>query len=144
MTERWLQIATGVLAMVPVVTGLLGMMGVHDPLYANAGVPADPTLDSNLRFYGGVWLGLGLAALWVIPGIARKTALFRALWLMIFLGGIGRLLSLLMLGMPFPPFLGFTALEVVGAPLFIWWQAALARQPIPRQLMPRHPMSGRP
>jgi hypothetical protein len=102
--------------------------GTHDPLYAGAGMPADPTLDSNLRFYGGVWLGLGLAALWVIPGIARKTVLFRVLWLMIFLGGIGRLLSLLAVGMPFPPFIGFTLLEVFGAPLFIWWQAALARR----------------
>jgi hypothetical protein len=133
MSERWLQIATGVLAMVPVVTGVLGMMGVHDPLYAGAQVPADPTLDSNLRFYGGVWLGLGLAALWVIPDIARKVVLFRALWLMIFAGGVGRLLSLLALGMPFPPFVGFMALEVLGAPLFIWWQAGVARQVMQRR-----------
>jgi hypothetical protein len=26
------------------------------------------------------------------------------------------------LGLPFAPFIGFTALEVLGAPLFVWWQ----------------------
>ena len=46
---------------------------------------------------------------------------------MIFLGGIGRVLSLALTGMPFPPFIGFTALEVLGAPLFIWWQTRVAR-----------------
>ena len=46
---------------------------------------------------------------------------------MIFLGGLGRLASLVSVGMPFPPFLGFTLLEVVGAPLFVWWQRQVAR-----------------
>jgi hypothetical protein len=46
---------------------------------------------------------------------------------MIFAGGIGRLLSLVLTGMPFPPFIGFTMLEVIGAPLFVWWQARVAQ-----------------
>ena len=44
---------------------------------------------------------------------------------MIFIGG-ARLLSLLLAGMPFPPFIGFTVLEMVGAPLFVWWQGNVA------------------
>lgn len=56
MSKRILQIATAILAAVPVTTGALGMMGIHDPLYASLGValPADATLDGNLRFYAGV------------------------------------------------------------------------------------------
>ncbi|MFN6997567.1 MAG: DUF4345 domain-containing protein [Aquincola tertiaricarbonis] len=127
MTRRALQVATAVLACVPTFTGLLAMTGVHDPLYANLALPPDATLDSNLRFYGGVWLGLGLAAFWLVPRIEQHTALFRALWLMIFLGGVGRALSLALMGLPFLPFVGFTVLEVVGAPLFIGWQARVAR-----------------
>lgn len=127
MTRKALQAATAVLACVPTLTGLLAMTGVHDPLYAGLGLPADATLDSNLRFYGGVWLGLGLAAFWLIPRIERQTALFRALWLMIFLGGVGRAVSLGLMGLPFLPFVGFTVLEVLGAPLFVWWQARVAR-----------------
>jgi hypothetical protein len=130
MNKRKLQVATAILAAVPVVTGLIGMTGISDPLYASLNLPRDATLDSNLRFFAGVWLGLGLAACWVIPRIERETALFRAVWLMIFLGGAGRLLSLLTTGMPLAPFVGFTLLELIGAPLFVWWQSVVARNAV--------------
>jgi uncharacterized protein YjeT (DUF2065 family) len=127
MNKRWLQIATGLLGVIPVVTGIITMFGLGDPIYAAAKIPANALLDSNLRFFGGVWLGLGLALYWLIPGIDRQTVLFRVLWGMIFLGGIGRLLSMMFLGAPPLPFIGFTALEIIGAPFFIWWHARLAR-----------------
>jgi hypothetical protein len=127
MSKRGLQIVTAVLGLVPVATGLIGLLGVRDPLYTAIGVPPLAVLDSNLRFFSGVWLGLGLALLWLIPRIERETALFRVFWGMIFLGGIGRLLSMLTLALPPLPFIGFTALEIVGAPLFILWQARLAK-----------------
>ena len=134
MSKRKLQVATAILAAVPTITGLLGMTGLDDPLYAALHLPRDATLDSNLRFYAGVWLGVGVAAFSLLPRIEHETTLFRALWLMIFLGGLGRLASLFLVGVPFPPFIGFTVLEVVGAPLFVWWQhrvasATAARRP---------------
>src|ERR1700730_759687 len=87
MSKRSLQIACAVLAAIPVVTGILGMSGISDPLYASAGLPPNVLLDSNLRFFGGVWFGLGVAMYWMIPSIEKQTVLFRALWGMIFLGG---------------------------------------------------------
>jgi Domain of unknown function (DUF4345) len=128
MNKRGLQIALAVLGVIPVVTGIISMFGLSDPIYAAAGIPPNAVLDSNLRFFGGVWLGLGIALYWLIPNVERQTLLFRVLWGMIFIGGIGRLLSMLFLALPPLPFVGFTALEIVGAPLFVWWQAQLARQ----------------
>ncbi|MCP1914827.1 uncharacterized protein YjeT (DUF2065 family) [Bradyrhizobium sp. USDA 4516] len=127
MGRRPLQVATALLALVPILTGIITMLGVSDPLYASAGVPALPVLDSNLRFFGGVWLGLGLALLWLVPRIESESVLFRVVWGGIFLGGIGRLLSMLMVGLPPLPFVGFTALEVIGAPLFVYWQHLVAK-----------------
>jgi len=126
MGKRLLQITTGLLGLVPLLTGLITMLGVHDPLYSAAGIPALPVLDSNLRFFGGVWLGLGIAILWLVPRIETETVLFRAIWGAIFLGGAGRLLSILLVGTPPIPFVGFTALELIGAPLFIYWQHRVA------------------
>jgi hypothetical protein len=117
----------GVLAIIPATTGLLGLLRVEDPPYVAAGVAPIVVLDTNLRFYSGVWLGLGLALYWLIPTIERQTVLFRVLWAMIFIGGIGRLLSMIMLAWPPVPFVAFTALEIVGAPLFILWQSRLSK-----------------
>ena len=126
MSKRTLQIVTGLLGVVPVVTGLLGLMGVADPFYVAIGVPPIVVLDTNLRFYSGVWLGLGLGFFWLIPTIERQTVLFRAIWAMILIGGIGRLLSMMLLAWPPAPFVAFAALEIVGAPLFIWWQSRVS------------------
>ena len=134
MSRFPLQIASGLLGVIPVVTGVLTMMGLADPIYAAAGLPAHALLDSNLRFLGGLWLVSGLALFWLIPRIERETALFRALWLMIFAGGVGRLLSMAFVGPPPWPFVCFTLLEIAGAPLFIAWQARLARATGPSTL----------
>jgi Domain of unknown function (DUF4345) len=122
MQKRPLQITIAILSLIPIVTGVITMMGVTDPLYVAAGIPRDALLDSNLRFFGGLWLGLGLTLLWLVPRIESETAIYRILWGMIFIGGIGRLLSVLFIGLPPLPFIGFTALEIIGAPLFILWQ----------------------
>src|SRR5258708_6338293 len=127
MNKRGREIATALLAAIPVVTGIIGMFGLSDPLYASAGIPSNAMLDSNLRFFGGIWLGLGLSLYLLIPNIEKQTLLFRVLWGMIFLGGIGRLASMLFVALPPLPFIGFTVLEIVGAPFFIWWQARLAK-----------------
>jgi hypothetical protein len=42
--------------------------------------------------------------------------------LMVFVGGIGRAISMFIVGMPPAPFIGFTVLELVGMPLLTWWQ----------------------
>ena len=126
MTRRRLQILTALLGLVPLLTGAVGLLGLRDPLYVRFGVVPNAALDSNLRFFSGFWLGAGIAILWLVPRIERQGALFAALWGMIFLGGIGRLLSLLDAGPPPAPLLGVIALELLGAPFFVWWQRRIA------------------
>jgi hypothetical protein len=132
MSKLTLQIVMGLLGIIPVATGLLGLLGVEDPFYVAVGVPPIVLLDTNLRFYSGVWLGLGLALYWQIPSIEKQTIPFRAIWAMIFIGGIGRLLSMMMLAWPPVAFVAFTALEIVGAPLFIWWQSRVSKYELRR------------
>ena len=127
MSKRRLQIISAVLSAIRVITGVVGMLGISDPLYTSLSLPPNTLLDSNLRFFGGVWLGVGVAMYSIIPNIEQQTGLFRALWGMIFMGGIGRLISMLVVGLPPVPFVGFTALEIVGAPLIVLWQARVAK-----------------
>jgi hypothetical protein len=128
MSKRALQVSMGILALIPLGTGLVGFLGLNDPLYVRFGVVPNAALDSNLRFFSGVWLGVGIALLAILKRIERHGALFRALWLMIFLGGVGRVLSLIDAGPPPLPFLGVILLEIVGAPLFVLWQRRIEKE----------------
>lgn len=132
MSKKTLQVMTGVLGAIPTITGVIAMMGVSDPIYAVAELPLFPMLDSNLRFFGGVWLALGLAIFWMVPRIDEQTVLFRVIWGAIFVGGIGRLISMFVVGMPPVPFVLFTLLEIVGAPAFVYWQSVIAQASKPR------------
>ena len=123
MQRRLLQICLIVLALVVVLIGLLGMLGVDNPLYASIELPRSPLLDTNMRFYSGLWLVLGLTVLATVRTLEKHFNLYRVLWAMIFVGGVGRLLSLLTIGAPPLPILGFMLLEILGAPLFLYWHS---------------------
>ena len=126
MNVRSIQIVCALLGLIPVATGLFGLVvGASDPLYSQG--PRDVLLDSNLRFFSGVWLGLGIALFWTLPRIGEQTVLFRVIWGMIFVGGMGRLISMAVLAVPPAPFIAFTALEIIGAPLIVWWQSRVAK-----------------
>jgi hypothetical protein len=59
MSRLLLQICTGLLALIPIATGIVTMLGVKDPLYRPLGLPEAPVLDSNLRFFGVSGWGSG-------------------------------------------------------------------------------------
>ncbi len=130
MSRKILQIFLVILGLVPNVTGILTMMGINDPLFAELNLPYSALLDSELRFLGGVWLGLGTAVLATVRELEKHFALYRVLWGMIFLGGIGRLISMFVMGLPPVPFIGFTVLEIVGAPIFVYWHYRLVNNKV--------------
>src|SRR5258708_19719638 len=72
MNKRGLQFVTALLGTIPVVTGIITMFGLSDPIYASASIPANSLLDSNLPFFGGGWRGLGLALYLPIPNLTPQ------------------------------------------------------------------------
>lgn len=102
-------------------SGIGSLMGLSNPTYASLGLPPAIALDNNLRFYAGLWFALGLMALWLAPRLEREVTLFRAIFVALFMGGCGRVLSMLLAGLPPPEFIAYAALEVIGAPLILYW-----------------------
>ena len=122
-----LKIILSILALIPVVTGLAGLMGVKDPIYTFEFTGDMVLLDSNLRFFAGVWLALGLALFYSLRDIEKPNSLLQAALFCVFIGGVGRLLSMVEIGLPPLPFVFFTLLEIFGMPLLMLWQYRIAK-----------------
>lgn len=81
---------------------------------------AGATVDSRERFYGALFLGYGVAWLWAgrqspVPATAVR-------WLagIMLLGGVGRIVSLVVHGRPQWFQLALTAVELVVPLLYLW------------------------
>jgi hypothetical protein len=119
-----LQTIVGFAAVTPVVTGLAGL--INGPTFL--GMRAWPVdLDSHFRFYSGIFLGIGIAWYSCIPNIEKRGARFQLLAVLTFAGGLGRLLSLIMVGAPSVGHLLGLGMELAGVPLLVLWQARIAR-----------------
>ena len=135
MKRRLFQIVILIIALIAVVTGALGLTtGILDDYYQLAidpGLTGQIILDSNLRYFSGLWAGLGIVLLWMLPAIERHTIPFRCISVMVFFGATGRLISMIRLGIPSTIFLVFTVMELLF-PLLILWQNRLSSEPLVR------------
>ncbi|HEU0134446.1 MAG TPA: DUF4345 domain-containing protein [Allosphingosinicella sp.] len=124
-----LQLAVALGCAVPLLAGGSGM--IRGPAFLSGvgvGVPAD--LDSHFRYLSGLLFAIGLAFASCIPGIERKTARFRLLAFLVFIGGLGRLLGLTSSGLPGTGHVFGLAMELGTVPLLVLWQARVASQAI--------------
>jgi hypothetical protein len=119
-----LQIVVAALAMIPTATGAAGL--VFGPVFLGSEAPWPVDLDSHFRFLSGVFLAIGLSFLSTVPRIRERTARFRLLAALLFVGGLARLVSLAVAGAPSGGHIAGFAMELVGVPILVLWQARLA------------------
>lgn len=122
--RRSLQIAVAILALVPVGTGLAGVLLGPTMVDAVQSVP----LDSHYRYLSGLLLAIGLGFWSCVPNIAQNTGRFRLLTAIVFVGGLGRAVSLETVGLPDVPMLFGLIMELVVTPLLCLWQGLDARK----------------
>jgi hypothetical protein len=132
MNKRVLQTVLAILGLIPILTGGLDLiLGARSLRVVGSSMPLDTlndvVLDSQIRFLAAIWLGVGIILYWIIPSIDRQTTLFRLLMGGIFLGGIGRICSAALVGIPPVQFIAVIVLELVGVPILVLWQLALSK-----------------
>lgn len=79
---------------------------------AAAYAPA-PTLDSELRFYAPFWFSYGLLLLWIARHLPQRFPIVPFVTLVFFAGGLGRLLSMFVVGAPHPSFIMLMWIEIL-------------------------------
>jgi predicted MFS family arabinose efflux permease len=124
--RRFLQRTVAVVAIVPVLAGLYGVLFGIDGI--GGGTPVNVSADSHFRYLSGLLTGIGILFFTCVPGIEDKSRLFRFLTLVVVLGGLARLLGLSLTGVPSLTMLAALALELVVTPLLCLWQMRVARQ----------------
>lgn len=133
MTQRnALQVCLIVVALIVMITAILGLLGTLNPLYSAILLPHDPLLDTNLRFFAGLWLVIGLAILATVRNFEHHLGMYNLIWAMLFVGGVGRMVSLIMMGPPLFPLVALMILELSGAPLLAYWQNRITPAPVKR------------
>jgi len=122
--RRSLQIAVALLALVPIGAGLAGVLLGPGMVAATTSVP----LDSYFRYLSGLLLAIGLGFWSCVPNIERKTGRFRLLTFLVFIGGLGRAVSLETAGLPDVPMLFGLIMELAVTPALCLWQGLDARR----------------
>jgi hypothetical protein len=124
--RRLLQAVMAVTLLLPLSAAILGV--TRGPGWLGH-VPVVPTdLDSHFRYVSGLFLMMLLLFASCIPDVEHKTARLRLLGLMVVTGGIARLLSLILVGMPSTGHLVGLGIELVETPLLLLWQARVAQR----------------
>jgi hypothetical protein len=105
---------------VPGLTHLLFGAG-GDWLIGLAPGRVDPSLDSQNRFYGAIFVGYGAALWWAAAEARRHYQLIRLLLAAMALGAVGRGLAWLAHGAPTPQVLILLAIECLIPPALWFW-----------------------
>ncbi len=125
--RRLLQIAVASSSLVPLGMGSLSIVRSADVL-RGVSVPLPVDLDSHYRYLSGLLLGIGLAFLAALPRVESRGTWFRLLGFVILVGGLSRLISLLVAGAPSGGHLFGLTMELVVVPLIVLWQARVERR----------------
>jgi len=126
LLKRALQCAVAIGCLVPISTGLAGIIFGADMIGDDLTGPI--SLDSHFRYLSGLLLGIGLLFCKTIPHIERNGKEFRLLAAIVIVGGVGRLSSLYAVGLPDRPMLFGLCMELLITPLLAVWQYWVARR----------------
>ena len=132
---RKFQITLYVLVVIVVLTGLqdvfLGLRSIEpfseglSDTFLN-----DELYNAQYRFLGGIWLGLGALLYLAAKDLKKYSTMLKIVIWSIFVGGIGRLITILHLGLPENSagaafVLINMTIETVGMLALLWWHSRL-------------------
>jgi uncharacterized protein DUF4345 len=116
---RWLAVAAGVAcAAIGIYHLVLGIGSV--PGEGSGATPVGVTVDSRERFYNAIFIGYGLAWLWVARQSPIPASAVRRLAGILLLGGVGRVISVAWYGWPHGFQVALAIVELTVPFVYFW------------------------
>lgn len=123
-----MQCAASAGCLVPIGAGAGGVLigpGLIGPGLIGAAA-GSPDFDSHFRYLSGLLLAIGLGFASTIPRIEAHSRRFGLLTILVVTGGIGRLVSLAMIGSPSSAMMAALTMELLITPALATWQRRVA------------------
>jgi hypothetical protein len=124
--KRLLQTVVAAACAVPVIAGASGVILGAEWFKGVEAPPID--LDSHLRYLSGILIAIGISFARCIPDIEIKTERFRLLCFLVICGGLARLVSMVIDGLPSQGHIFGLVMELGVVPLLMVWQGRLDRR----------------
>ena len=113
------------------VAGLHVILGVRADVALGADLPMgaveNATLDSQNRFYGVAFSLYGVLLYVCAANVARYADVLRCVFWAFFAGGLARVVSIALLGMPSPLVMALLAMELIAPPVLHTWLSRTVR-----------------
>jgi hypothetical protein len=123
---RALQLTVALLALIPILAGLTGVLFGLVLFDAHDGLTR--TGESHVRYLSGVLLAIGLGFWSTVPRIEMQGGRFRLLTALVMTGGVARLYALALFGLPAVGMVAGLAMELVVTPGLACWRESLERR----------------
>jgi hypothetical protein len=111
LLRKSLQVLLALFGATTIVISLLHI--VLGPATIPGSIPVNATMDSEDRFYATLLLAYGLTLLWCVRHVEHKAKIVYLLLLTFFIGGLARIVSILMVGWPNAFFTAMTVIELM-------------------------------
>jgi hypothetical protein len=100
------------MALVALLSGINVLIGGASKI-PGASEAVEATIDNELRFFSVFWSAYGIFCFWVAKNIHKQSFFIPYIALVFFIGGIGRLISMLTIGLPASVLIPIMILEFI-------------------------------
>ena len=123
LEKRVLQVVLAIVSLIPLAAGFSGVwMGPQ--FYQLA---ASAAADSHMRYLSGLLLGIGFVVWWIIPRVEKPSEAFATITAIVFVGGLSRLWSLILVGAPHGSMTAALFVELGLTPALYLWHRRIVR-----------------
>jgi hypothetical protein len=122
--KKTFQVFLGLFGVATILIALLHV--VLGPSAIPGSMPVNTTMDSEDRFYATLFGAYGVALLWCIRDIERKSQLVYFLAATLFVGGLARVVSMMAVGLPNTFFIAMTVLELIIPAVMVFMQSRIS------------------